>query len=139
MLNAIQNASIASKVCAFQNRGHVHSSAPKKFANKPLPIPALLYLATLGGAAVCDLDKQIGSFAAGKGFDVLFVDVRNTAGNPSLWGVSEGEQLPATTEERKALLDGWLERFFFCGDDRNIDKVYVQGRLVGGRSFPASK
>lgn len=109
------------------------------FANKPLTVATLLYLATVGGAAVCDLDKQIGSFAPGKCFDALFVDVRNAAGNPSLWGLVNGTPLPPTTEERKVLLDGWLERFFFCGDDRNIDKVYVQGRLVGGRSFQAMK
>jgi guanine deaminase len=30
-----------------------------------------------------------------------------------------------------------LERFFFCGDDRNIRRVYVQGRLIGGKDFEA--
>jgi len=28
-----------------------------------------------------------------------------------------------------------LERFLFCGDDRNMKKVYVQGNLVGGVDF----
>ena len=30
-------------------------------------------------------------------------------------------------------LAGMLERFLFCGDDRNVRRVYVQGRLVGGK------
>jgi guanine deaminase len=28
-----------------------------------------------------------------------------------------------------------LEQFFFTGDDRNISRVYVQGKLIGGTSF----
>ena len=137
ILNAIQNASVASKVCAFQHHGHATASSPETFANKPLTVATLLYLATLGGAAVCDLDKQIGSFSPRKSFDAIFVNVTNAAGNPALWGMVNGTPLPHSTKERKVLLEGWLERFFFCGDDRNIDKVYVQGQFIGGRKFHA--
>ena len=41
-------------------------------------------------------------------------------------------------EEKKKVVNDWLERFLHCGDDRNIEKVYVQGRFVGGRTFCAS-
>ena len=41
-------------------------------------------------------------------------------------------------EEKKKIVNGWLECFLHGGDDRNIEKVYVQGRFVGGRSFRAS-
>ena len=34
-------------------------------------------------------------------------------------------------------LEGMLERFLFCGDDRNVRRVYVQGRLVGGKEHTA--
>ncbi|KAK7054674.1 hypothetical protein VNI00_003137 [Paramarasmius palmivorus] len=98
------------------------------YKDQQLSLQALLYLATLGGARVCDLEDQIGSFAPGKSFDALVVDVRNSAGNPALWGV---DSEPANTDSG---LDGMLERFFFCGDDRNISSVYVQGRLIGGTS-----
>ncbi|KAJ6630609.1 hypothetical protein B0H10DRAFT_1982024 [Mycena sp. CBHHK59/15] len=50
-------------------------------------------------------------------FDALVVNVRNDAGNPAL------------------NLEGMLEQFFYCGDDRNISGVYVQGKLIGGTSF----
>lgn len=35
----------------------------------------------------------------------------------------------------KEVLEGMLERFLFCGDDRNIRRVYVRGRLIGGKEF----
>lgn len=133
MLNAVQNASVASKVCAFHKRDS-ESSSKSEFANKPLQIPALLYLATLGGAAVCDLERQIGSFAPGKSFDALLVSVREETGNSGIWGLTEATGARPTPDKE---LEGWLERFLFCGDDRNIERVYVQGRFIGGRTFHA--
>ena len=41
-------------------------------------------------------------------------------------------------KKKQTIMDGWLERFLHCGDDRNIERVYVQGRFVGGRSFCGS-
>ncbi|KIM48734.1 hypothetical protein M413DRAFT_437911 [Hebeloma cylindrosporum] len=131
MLNAVQNASVASKVCAFHGRDSEPSSK-SVFASKPLQISALLYLATLGGAAVCDLERQIGSFSPGKSFDALLVSVREETGNSGIWGLTEP---PTTTLTPDKELEGWLERFLFCGDDRNIERVYVQGRFIGGRTF----
>ena len=32
----------------------------------------------------------------------------------------------------KEELDVMLERLLFCGDDRNLRRVYVQGRWIGG-------
>jgi guanine deaminase len=145
MLNAIQNASIASKVCAFHapptSTPLLTVSSTIGFASKALRTETLLYLATAGGAAVCGLEKQVGTFAPGKSFDALFVNIRDAAGNPGIWGLADADSHVVgakSIEEKKVILDGWLERFFFCGDDRNIDKVYVQGRLVGGRTYGRS-
>ncbi|KAJ7172322.1 hypothetical protein C8R46DRAFT_1348764 [Mycena filopes] len=121
ILNAVQNASIASKVIAMRHRGE---PTPDKFANRQLSVASLLYLATLGGAEVCNLENSIGSFAVGKSFDALIVNVRHDTGNPALW----------SKDSAPSSLEGMLEQFFFCGDDRNISHVYVQGQLIGGRS-----
>jgi guanine deaminase len=102
------------------------------FTDQQLSVATLLYLATLGGAQVCCLDHQVGSFAAGKSFDALVVNVRDDAGNPALWGGMADSGLP---NSRKDALEGMLERFLFCGDDRNISRVYVQGQFIGGRDF----
>lgn len=96
-----------------------------RFSNKQLSIATLLYLATLGGAEVCNLEKSVGSFSVGKSFDALVVSVRSEAGNPAIWGFDSAPRD----------LEGMLEQFFFCGDDRNISRVYVQGKLIGGTAF----
>ncbi|KAJ7173999.1 hypothetical protein C8R43DRAFT_976850 [Mycena crocata] len=127
ILNAIQNASIASKVIAMQHRGD--PAGPAEFSNKQLSVASLLYLATLGGAEVCNLEKSVGSFSDGKSFDALMVSVRNDTGNPAIW----------TSDSAPRSLKGELERFFFCGDDRNISRVYVQGKLIGGTAFAARR
>lgn len=133
ILNAIQNASIAAKVVALHSKPSDTSAT--KFRNKQLSVATLLYLATMGGAEVCDLKKYVGSFAPGKSFDALVVSVRNDAGNPALWGVDSELSGSNRAPESKESLDRMLERFLFCGDDRNISMVYVQGRLIGGKEY----
>ena len=130
ILTVIQHASMASKIVAMQSKQAANNLAKPRFAGRQLSIATLLYLATLGGAQVCDIDNRVGSFAPGKSFDALVVNVRDDAGNPGLWG--------ADTESSKVMnptLDALLDRFLFCGDDRNISRVYVQGKLVGGKAL----
>ena len=92
----------------------------------------------------------------GKSFDALLVNVGENSSNPALWGTNDlatslhADTTGATTEaianlnpevglkEKQDLVNGWLERFLHGGDDRNIERVYVQGRFVGGRMFHAS-
>ncbi|KAG1891362.1 hypothetical protein F4604DRAFT_1567654 [Suillus subluteus] len=111
---------------------------PGRFTNQKLSIAALLYLATLGGAGVCCLQDRIGSFEQKKAFDALLVSVReDDTGNPAVWGYNPGRDLTqgVTAQNADKSLIEWLERFLFCGDDRNIKKVIVQGRTIGGRDY----
>jgi guanine deaminase len=105
-----------------------------QFAREQLPVATLLYLATLGGAHVCALEKRVGSFAPGKAFDALLVSTRAECGNPAVWGPDVDDALGLGTRgaDAKAQLDGMLERFLFGGDDRNIRRVYVEGKVIGG-------
>lgn len=130
MLDSIRGASIASKVVAMRSQHVIDSSAVGKFANRQLSVASLFYLATLGGAQVCDIDKQVGSFAPGKSFDALVISAHGDKGSLGSW-------IPAsdTPASRKQALDQQLEHFLFCGDDRNISRVFVQGRLIGGTAF----
>ncbi|THU85654.1 guanine deaminase [Dendrothele bispora CBS 962.96] len=131
ILNSVRNASIASKIIAMQNRGQNDNQGGRGgFANDQLSIATLLYLATLGGAEVCAIDQEVGSLVPGKSFDAIVADVRDTAGNPALWSIdAETHDLTG-----KDALEGMLQRFLFCGDDRNISDVFVQGRRIGGKS-----
>ena len=127
-----------------------------QFTNRPLSIATLLYLGTAGGAAVCDIKEHVGSFGEGKSFDALLVNVGEDNLNPGLWGFNglatchgNADAADATVdtkielEKRKKslkeedIMKDWLERFLLGGDDRNIERVYVQGRFVGGRTFRA--
>lgn len=141
ILTAIQHASIASKVVAMHDPlPPSTSTSSSTFASRQLPIATLLYLATQGGADVCDISSRTGSLVPGKAFDALVASVRSDAGNPGVWGVDWDLELGVTSSSgktEKELLEGALERFLFCGDDRNIRKVYVQGQLIGGKEFTA--
>ncbi|KAF6763773.1 guanine deaminase [Ephemerocybe angulata] len=112
ILSEIQHASMASKVLQFTNAAAIDT--------------------TLEGRG---RKKHIGSFAPGKSFDALVVSPSGK--QIGMWG--SGEKIRSTEESEspteKRDLDEWLERFLFCGDDRNVDRVYVQGRWIGGRSF----
>jgi hypothetical protein len=58
-------------------------------------------------------------------------------GDPVIWGFGGDSGSSHHTQDNDGAvtaerLGGMLERFLFCGDDRNILSVYVQGRLIGG-------
>ena len=129
MLTAIQDASICSKMV------HVHSTHEEGLevihTNKPFGIPTLLYLATVGGAELCCLQNEIGRLKPGMAFDAIVASVRPATGNPKVWSLAEDY----TKAPDATTLEAYLERFLFGGDDRNIEKVFVQGRLIGGRTF----
>lgn len=81
----------------------------------------LVFLATLGGAQVLDMESKIGNLEAGKEFDALVVDVEDVISvEPNMW--------QRESDQDEALVKKWV----FLGDDRTIRQVYVQGRLVGG-------
>ena len=147
MLTAIQHASIASKLVTMQH-GHPPGVTPSHngtFASKQLSIPTLLYLATQGGADVCNIGARVGSLEPGKAFDALLVSLHTDARNPGVWGadldrelhITRGDETKTAQEAGKQALEALLERFLFCGDDRNIRRVYVQGKFVGGKEFKA--
>lgn len=87
----------------------------------------------MGGAEVCNLSNVVGSFAPTKAFDALVVSVRPEAGNGGITGIDQELNEGIVDEEK---LKKYLEKFLFCGDDRNIAQVFVQGKWVGGALFP---
>ncbi|KAM3467489.1 hypothetical protein MY5147_007922 [Beauveria neobassiana] len=76
------------------------------------------HMATIGGARVVGFGKEIGDFQVGKQFDALLVDMTNA--NCSVTAPLEQDDTMRTM----------LEKFIMTGDDRNIARVYVRGRLV---------
>jgi len=86
-----------------------------------------LYLATLGGAKALYLDQWIGNFEPGKEADFVVLDLDSgpmqMAWHQSLYG---GPGAPKTKEDA-------ANKFFSLiaiGDDRNVDKTYIAGKLA---------
>lgn len=75
----------------------------------------------MGGAQVVGMAKSIGSFERSKKFDALLIDVQGIVSpNASLWTDHD-----YSSEAR-------VDKSVFLGEDRNICKVYVDGKLVAG-------
>ncbi|KAF9209400.1 hypothetical protein BGZ49_004705 [Haplosporangium sp. Z 27] len=87
-----------------------------KTPEKSLSIPELFYLATMGGARVMELSDKIGNFEVGKEFDAILV---NTAVARSPLDIFTHDTIQTK-----------FEKYLFVGDDRNNEKIFVQGREV---------
>lgn len=111
MMDAMRNALTCSRSVLFNKR-----SCEGDTSYKALTIAEAFTLATENGARALNLQDKIGNFQVGKEFDALLVDM-NT-GMTDCFG----------TESKKSLLD----KFVIHGDDRNILRVYVRGKLVKG-------
>lgn len=125
MITAMQLASVCSKVVSFYTKGDDASITGRfsktQFAKYQLPIPTLLWLATMGGAEVCCLADTIGSLEPGKQFDAVRVSILPETQNMHIW-YDDAESL-----------ESMFERFMTNGDERNVQEVWVKGRKVGGR------
>ncbi|XP_031567451.1 guanine deaminase-like [Actinia tenebrosa] len=108
MLSAIHMAIVASNTIQF-TRGDDY---------KPISYKEAFYMATLGGSKVLGLDNVIGNFIVGKQFDALLID---TGAKDSPFDVFEDDSI-----------EDLVQKFLYIGDDRNIKKVFVAGKLVSG-------
>ena len=111
MLDACRQAIIASKVIHFNDR--------KSF--KPLTAIEAFSLATLNGAICLGMEKQLGNFQIGKFFDALIVDIY---ANPQ---IPRGKMKSNSDVEE---LRDLFEKFIFCGDDRCIVGIFVNGNQL---------
>ncbi|CAG8759618.1 14586_t:CDS:1, partial [Acaulospora morrowiae] len=113
ILDSIRSASLASKVTYMTTPGD---------GQKPshITLHELFYLATMGGANLVNLENVIGNFEVGKEFDALLID-------------PESHQSPINCFEGiDDNIERVFEKFIFLGDERNILRVYVRGKLVSG-------
>jgi len=102
MLEVMRQAIIASKVIYFNDDQYL-----------PLSCKEAFYLATLGGAMALGIDHMTGNFKIGKKFDALCI--------------KRDKLFPL--DNRSNLMQEF-ERFIYCGDDRRISKIFVNGKQV---------
>lgn len=126
ILNAIRDALSVSQHLKFAKSQDIKGTGKMtesqwNQAYVALDYKEATYLATLGGAKALFLDDQIGNFVVGKRFDALLVD---TDCDPI---DTFDFQQPESDEEH---LLKCLQKFIYSGDDRNIVKVFVDGKQV---------
>ncbi|KAG0074097.1 hypothetical protein BGZ90_011031, partial [Linnemannia elongata] len=81
-----------------------------------LVVAELFYLATVGGARVMGLEDTIGNFEVGKEFDAILV---NASTDNSPVDIHDHDTVETS-----------FEKYLFVGDDRNHEKIFVQGKEV---------
>ncbi|XP_061483972.1 guanine deaminase isoform X2 [Rhineura floridana] len=105
MLDAIRKAIMVSKV--------LHNNKENETA---LSLKEVFRLATLGGSQALRLDTVIGNFEVGKEFDALLINTKASDSPFDLFASDTFEDI--------------IQKFLYLGDDRNIEEVYVAGKLV---------
>lgn len=108
IIDAMRQAFVVSNAKELETKGR----------DKHLSLNECFYLATLGGAKVCNLDHKVGNFVVGKEFDAL--EITTLKRQPSI--ITPIEDIDSTYDI--------FEKFLMSGDDRNITAVYVKGRSV---------
>jgi guanine deaminase len=97
----------------FKNIVSAIQSAAMNFltarTSRPVLAAEAFYCATKGGGSFFG---KTGSFEPGYAFDALVI-------NDSMW-----------TKHRKMSLTQRIEKLIYCGDDRNIEQVYINGRVL---------
>ncbi|XP_005004801.1 guanine deaminase [Cavia porcellus] len=109
MLDAIRRALMASKALLIN-----------KVNEKSLTLKEVFRLATLGGSQALGLDNEIGNFEVGKEFDALLINPKASDSPIDLFCADFASDAS----------DAVIQKFFFLGDDRNIEEVYVGGKQV---------
>lgn len=97
-----------------------------------LTVADTLYLATLGGARALDMGEKLGSFEVGKQFDTQLVDIESQSSNvdvfpwqkPTFCTLKSKLSTPPSIAQ-----EDLLAKWFFNGDDRNVIRVWVGGKL----------
>ncbi|CAH6723877.1 probable guanine deaminase [[Candida] jaroonii] len=86
-----------------------------------------LFMSTQGGAIAVGLQETIGTFDIGKRFDSQVIDLQT--GNLDLfhWQLVNDDD---NNDDKKLKMLNLLNKWVFCGDDRNCSSVFVNGRKV---------
>ncbi|XP_077200913.1 guanine deaminase isoform X3 [Paroedura picta] len=105
MFDAIRNALIVSNTLKINKENE-----------EGLTLKEVFQLATLGGSQALGLDAIIGNFEVGKEFDALLI---NTKASDSPFDLFASD-----------MFEDSVQKFLYLGDDRNIEEVYVAGKLV---------
>lgn len=111
-----------------------HLSIKKNNPICKLTVKECLYLATMGGAKVLDMEHTIGSFEIDKQFDCQEIDLQSSQSKIDFfdWQLSTNPSVAKKEPQLDVQLSEFdsneiLSKWFFNGDDRNVVNVWVDG------------
>ncbi|RMZ89795.1 hypothetical protein DV736_g2960, partial [Chaetothyriales sp. CBS 134916] len=119
ILEAVRQACLVSR-----HVGYIHGGDSRH----SLSVNDALYLGTVGGAKVVGMEGKLGAFEEGMLWDVQEIDLGDLN--------DEGEQLGDSGVD----IFGWeswenkVAKWVWGGDDRNVKRVWVSGKLVHERN-----
>lgn len=95
-----------------------------------LSVADVLYLATLGGAEVMNLEGKVGSFEVGKEFDSQFINlnVENSRVDVFPWQEVDWSQ-KSDDEQNRIRFEDLIAKWVFNGDDRNLTHLWIAGKI----------
>lgn len=135
VLEAARQAALVSNHLAMP-AGKYADVPPEEREKAKLSVEEVLHLATRGGAQVVGLSDRIGGFDVGKEWDAQLI---------SLGLVKETPDSDDMADTGNVDIFGWemweerVAKWVFNGDDRNVRKVWVRGRLVHERAVNANE
>ena len=103
-----------------------------------LSVEEVLYMATMGGAKCLGLEQKVGVFEVGYEFDAQMIECGDfsTEGDgaeeESTGSGRPGHDHPVELWGKESVREK-LAKWVYCGDDRNVKKVWVKGRKVHER------
>ncbi|KAL3229266.1 putative guanine deaminase [Nakaseomyces bracarensis] len=130
ILVAARHAHLTSRHLAMK------CSNEKEKDNTKLSVAECLYLGTMGGASVIDLQDRIGSFEVGKQFDAQLINLSTADSNVDIFEwqrLGDLRKFNNITQPPKINIDGIISKWFFNGDDRNVQCTWVAGHMVNSR------
>lgn len=92
-----------------------------------IPLSALFYTATLGGAVALGQGHRIGNFQPGKEADFIVLTPQAKSG----WAVPASDSDdPNGSPPLESLFEPLLSRLIYLGDEQMMHQTYIRGRCV---------
>ncbi|GMM53338.1 guanine deaminase [Starmerella bacillaris] len=125
-VSVLKNARLAllmSRLLTQRESESLEIDELNKDKSSSLTVDEALSMATLGGAQVMSMDKEIGNFEIGKKLDAQIVDIASDNSEIDIFDMS----LPSNEIDRVRY---YLNKWVYIGDDRNTVCVFVDGKKV---------
>jgi guanine deaminase len=115
-MSVVASQALQQQSNVLQSESNKNEKPIKEQQSTVLDYRHVFYLATMGGAEALNLHDRIGTFAPGMEFDAIILS-------------AEPKNSPVEIFQSNSIADVF-QKLVVLGDDRNVTRVFVQGRDV---------